>query len=164
AYKGPHGLQSTEPAYPPFMMVNAENVVYDPSLHKKQLAHADVVKEKLVQWDPQVIFIDLSTMQLESRGNALYEIKKDPVYQQLTAVQSGSVYGVLPYNWYTKNFGSILANAYYIGKILYPEKFKDIDPAARADSIYKYLVGKAVFSDMNKAFKNKVFRKLKLKE
>ena len=30
AFKGPHGFQSTEPAYPPFIFTNAKNVARDP--------------------------------------------------------------------------------------------------------------------------------------
>jgi len=47
------------------------------------------------------------------RAGGLFELKTDPAYQSLTAVQNGNVFGVLPYNWYTQNFGSILANAYF---------------------------------------------------
>ena len=70
----------------------------------------------------------------------------------LSAVRQGRVYGLLPYNWYTKNYGSILANAYFIGTVLYPERFADVDPAAKADDIYTFLVGKPVFGQMNQSF------------
>jgi len=69
-------------------------------------------------------------------------IQNDPALKALTAVQAGRVYGVLPYNWYTKNYGSILANAYFIGKMLYSERFKDVGPVAKADEIYQFFVGK----------------------
>lgn len=164
AYKGPHGFQSTEPAYPPFHMVNADNVAFSDFQKKKELRHANIVKEKLIQWNPEIIFLDLSTIQLKSRGNAIYELKNDPVYKELKAVKAGNVYGVLPYNWYSQNFASILANAYYIGKVLYPRNFLDIDPVKQANSIYTYFVGKAVYSNINKAFNNKVFKKINLKE
>lgn len=80
-------------------------------------------------------------------------IQNDPALKALTAVQEGRVYGVLPYNWYTKNYGSILANAYFIGKILYAERFKEVDPVAKADEIYQFLVGKPVFKEMDAGFK-----------
>lgn len=88
----------------------------------------------------------------------LHELKNDPVYKGLTAVKTNKVYGVLPYNWYTQNFGSILADAWYIGKILYPEKFVAIDPGKKADDIYKFLVSKPVFDSMNSLFKDMVFQ------
>jgi len=163
AYRGPHGLQSTEPAYPPFKMVNVENKAYDKSKSPKELTHADIAKEKLLEWDPEIIFIDLSTLQLDAKANAIYEIKNDPVYQQLNAVKNGNIYGLLPYNWYTSNFGSVVANAYFIGKLLYPDNFKDIESEIKADEIYTFLVKKPVYKQMNESFSNLAFKKISLK-
>jgi iron complex transport system substrate-binding protein len=158
AYKGPHGFRSTEPGYPPFMFVNAANMAYDKSLLGAASRQVTVAKEKLLQWDPEVLFLDLSSLQLEGEASGLWEIQNDPVLKALRAVQKRRVYGVLPYNWYTKNYGSILANAYYIGKILYPDRFKDVEPAAKTDEIYKFLVGKPVFNQMNALFKYMAFK------
>ena len=164
AFKGPHGLQSTEPTYPPFLFTNANNVAYDPSLPKEALSHTDVAKEKIIEWDPDVIFIDTATLQLDSTASAFHQLGHDPAYQELAAVKNDSVYGVLPYNWYTQNFGSTLANAYYVGKLLYPEQFSDIDPVRKADEIYNFLVGAPVFEMMNDMFANQVFTHLKLEK
>ncbi len=160
AFKGPHGFQSTEPAYPPFLFVNAHHVAYDPEKSLQELQHADVAKEKIVAWDPDVIFVDLATLQSDPQVNALYELEHDPAYGALSAVKNGDVYGVLPYNWYTRNFGSIIADAYFVGKILYPERFADVLPSEKADEIYTFLVGKAVFREMNDAFQDLVFKRI----
>jgi len=152
AFKGPHGYQSTEPTYPPFSFVNANNLAYDTALSGKELRHSNVSKEKIVEWNPDYLFLDLSSLQLGDKAGGLFELRSDPAYRTLTAVKEGRVYGLLPYNWYTKNYGSILANAYFIGKVLYPERFADVDPAAKADEIYRFLVGKPVFKDMNAIF------------
>lgn len=152
AFKGPHGYQSTEPAYPPFSFVNANNVAYDKGLSGKELRHSDVAKEKIVEWDPNYLFLDLSSLQLGDKAGGLHELRNDPAYRTLTAVKEGRVYGLLPYNWYSKNYGSILANAYFIGKTLYPERFVDVNPAAKADEIYTFLVGKPVYGAMNGIF------------
>ena len=93
-------------------------------------------------------------------AGALYELKTDPAYRNLTAVKKGKVYGMLPYNWYAQNFGSILADGYFSGKLLYPEQFRDIDPAAKADEIYTFLVGKPVFGQMDKTFHGMVFKRI----
>ncbi len=162
AYRGPHGFQSTEPTYPPFAFVNARNLAHDPSMSDQALQHSSVAKEKILAWDPAYLFLDLSTLQMDGKASGLFELKTDPVYRYLTAVQHGRLYAVLPYNWYTQNFGSILANAYFIGKILYPEKFTDIDPAVRADEIYTFLVGKPVFAKMNAAFEHLAFQPVPL--
>jgi iron complex transport system substrate-binding protein len=160
AYRGPHGLQSTEPGYPPFLFLNTKNAAAGPEI--MNLAHMDVSKEKIVEWDPDIIFIDLATMQSDSRANALYELQTDPAYRSLKAVTSGNIYGVLPYNWYSQNHGSTLANAYYIGKVLYPDKFEDIDPEKKADEIYEFLAGAPVFKEINESFNNMAYRRLEL--
>lgn len=159
AFKGPHGLQSTEAMYPPIAFVNAVNVAAQPD---RRIQNITVAKEQIVAWDPSVIFLDLSTIQLGDRAGALFELKTDAAYRTLSAVRSGNVYGVLPYNWYSQNLGSILADAYFIGKVLYPWRFTDIDPKAKADEIYAFLVGKEVFAEMNAAFASLVFEKIPL--
>ena len=155
AYRGPHGFQSTEPTYPPFVFVNAANVAGNMGT-----AHADVAKEKIVEWNPDVLFVDLSTLQ--TTPNAITELSDDPSYQQLDAVVSGEVYGVLPYNSYAQNHGSIMADAYYIGTVLYPEQFSDIDPGTKADEIYTFLIEKPVFEEMKASFSGLPFTRLEI--
>jgi len=58
----------------------------------------------------------------------------------------------LPYNHYTTNLGTCFANAYYVGTVLYPEAFKDIDPEKKANDIYKFLLGKGAYDDMKRSF------------
>lgn len=161
AYKGQHGFQSTEPAYPPFVFIHARNPANDETAAKTGLRVSNIAKEKILEWNPDFLFLDLSSLQSEAR--ALTELKNDPVYKVLTAVQSGRVYGVLPYNSYTTNYGSALANAYYIGKTLYPAQFEDIDPIEKADAIYTFLVGTPVFSRMNQCVGNRAFNSISLR-
>jgi iron complex transport system substrate-binding protein len=162
AFKGPHGFQSTEPGYPPFLFVNAKNVAYQSFMKGKVLRQSNVAKEKIVEWDPEILFLDLSTLQMGEKAGGLFELKSDAAYQALTAVAQGEVYGVLPYNWYTQNFGSILANAFFIGKLLYPDRFAAVDPVAKADEIYAFLVGKPVFGKMDRAFQGLALKKIPL--
>ena len=164
AFKGPHGYRSTEPGYPPFEFVNADNVARVSGPGGNIPRQADVAKEQIVAWDPDILFLDLATLQLGSGASGLHELKTDPAYQILTAVREGRVYGLLPYNWYTKNFGSVLANAFFIGKLLYPEQFEDIHPQGKADEIYEFLLGKPVFQDMNAMFANLAFQAIPLEE
>ena len=123
----------------------------------------DVSKESIIGWDPDMIFIDLGTQQLKSQGaDALSELKKSE-FEDLKAVQNGDVYGLLSFNWYTTNQESVLADAYYIGKLLYPENFSDIDPVSEADEIYEFLVGKKLFSQINRdGFEGQAFTKLSM--
>jgi len=162
AFKGAHGYRSTEPGYPPFEFVKARNVAYDAVLSEKEVRHSVVSKETVLQWDPDYLFLDLATLQLGGEAGGLSQLKNDPAYGVLTAVKRGRVYGLLPYNWYTKNFGSILANAYFLGQLLYPQRFADLDPEAKADEIYDFLVGEPVMSQMDRMFNGLAFERLPL--
>jgi len=145
---GAHGIISTEPAYPPFLWVHAKNVAAGMGA-----AHADIAKESLVDWNPDYIFIDAGTIQMESDG-AIGELKTDPALQGLSAAKNGRVYGVLPYNFYNVNYETVLADAYFIGKTLYPERFEDVDPTRKANEIFAFFIGKPNFGDLNGQYRN----------
>jgi len=151
SYSGPHGIVSTEPAYPPFAMVNVKNIAAGSGT-----AHADISKETIVSADPGFIFIDLGTLQIAGNG-AIGELKTNPAYADLSAVKNGNVYGVLPYNFYSTNYESVLADAYYVGKTVYPDRFADVDPKVKADEIYTKFVGKPVFAQINTNHNNRAF-------
>ena len=153
---GAHGIISTEPAYPPFLWVNANNVAAGMGAE-----HADIAKEALVDWDPEYIFIDIGTLQVGNEG-AIGELKNDTSLSGLSAVKNKKVYGVIPYNYYSTNYESVLANAYFVGKVLYPDRFEDIDPEAKADEIYTFFLGKPVFSELNGQYDNLGFKSIPL--
>ena len=153
---GNQGIISTEPAYPPFLWVHADNVAGGLGI-----GHADVAKEALVDWDPEYLFIDVNTMTADDEG-AIGQLKHDPALKGLTAVKEGRVYGVLPYNFYNVNHGTVLADAYFIGKILYPDRFEDIDPAEKADEIYSFLLGEPVFELINSQYGNLGFSQIQI--
>lgn len=145
---GAHGIISTEPAYPPFLWVHAKNVAAGMGT-----AHADIAKEALVDWNPDYIFIDAGTIQMESDG-AIGELKTDPALQGLSAAKNGNVYGVLPYNFYNVNYETVLADAYFIGKTLYPDRFADVDPTQKADEIFAFFIGTPNFGDLNGQYRD----------
>lgn len=153
---GAHGIISTEPAYPPFLWVNANNVAAGMGTE-----HADIAKEALVDWDPEYIFIDIGTLQLGNEG-AIRELRDEPAFKELSAVENGKVYGVIPYNFYSTNYESVLANAYFVGKVLYPDRFEDIDPEVKADEIYTFFLGRPVFSDLNGQYNNTGFKQISI--
>ena len=142
SFNGAHGILSTEPTYPSLKMINGNNVASGAGTGGQVM----IDKEQLLAWDPDVIFIDESSYALVAAD------LKDPTYQSLKAVKNKQVYGLMPYNWYANNYDTVLANAYYMGKILYPDQFSDIEPGQKADEIYTTLDGKAVYSDMKELF------------
>ena len=78
--------------------------------------------------------------------------KKPAFYEALEAFQQGRVYTLHPYIWYANNLGTTIVDAYAVGKLIYPERFEDIDPIVQADAIYTALVGGPVYRDMVKAY------------
>lgn len=142
AYNGAHGFLSTDPGYSPLLMVNGNNVAASAGPNGQMM----IDKEKLLEWDPDIIFVD------EASYSLVKEDLKDPVYQSLSAVKNNRVYGVMPYNWYANNYDTVLADAYFIGKTLSPDQFADVDPAQKADEIYTMLDGKPVYGDMKTLF------------
>jgi iron complex transport system substrate-binding protein len=158
---GPHGFQSTEPSFAPFIFTHTRNVASS-SPGEKPLSHATVAKEQIVFWNPDVIFLDVSTLRLGSGASALDQLRTDPAYQGLSAVRNGDVFGLFPYNSYNQNFESIFAIAYYLGKVLYPERFKDVSPIAKAEEISTFLNGGPAFETLNRQFGNIAFSRIRI--
>ncbi|WP_406676659.1 iron ABC transporter substrate-binding protein [Moorella sp. ACPs] len=150
--KGAHGIESTQAQYPPFVAINARNVADETGKRGSIM----IDREKLLSWDPDIIFIDEAGL-----GLVQEDYKKNPqFYQSLKAVKTGQLYGQIPYNYYTTNIDTAIADAYYAGKVIYPEQFKDVDPAGKADDIYQFLLGKPVYDQMARDFGG--FKKLSL--
>jgi iron complex transport system substrate-binding protein len=143
-FKGTHGIESTETVYAPFEWVKARNI----AMSEGKEGHLFVDKEKILAWNPDIIFID-------SGGNELvrqdYE-KKPDFYHGLKACKNRHVHILHSFNWYMTNVGTVIADAYTVGKILYPERFDDVKLAGKADQIYNFLVGKPVYQEMEKIF------------
>lgn len=145
-YRGAFGIESTEKQYIPFDWVHARNLAE--TLESKIGSHVFIDKEILLRLDPEYIFLD-------GGGSALIreDARKHPdFYGTLGAFRKGKVYWLLPFNSYATNVDTALADAYAIGKILYPKAFEDVDPERKADEIYTLLVGKPVYAEMKKSY------------
>jgi iron complex transport system substrate-binding protein len=145
-FRGAFGLESTEKNYIPLKWANARNIVEN--LPASEASHIFLDKEKLLSLNPDVIFIDGGGLKLVVQDIA----KKPEYYKALKAFQNKQVYTLLPFNFYTTNVETALADAYAIAKILYPQAFADIDPEKKADEIYTFMVGKPVYAEMKKEF------------
>lgn len=143
-FKGTHGIESTETVYAPFEWVKARNI----AMSKAKKSHLFVDKEKILAWNPDIIFID-------SGGNELVRqdyVKKPDFYHGLKAFKNRQVHILHSFNWYMTNLGTVIADAYTVGKVLYPEMFDDVKLARKADEIYDFLVGKSVYQEIVKIF------------
>ncbi len=75
-----------------------------------------------------------------------------PGCNALKAFADRRVYTLLPFNWYTTNIGTVLADTYAIGKILHPQHFSDVDVEKKADDLFTFLVGRPVYAEMKKDY------------
>lgn len=142
--KGMHGIESTQAKYLPFVAINAKNVVDETG----KTGSVMIDKEKLLTWNPDILFIDEGGLSLVQD-----DYKKNPqFYQSLSAFKKGEIYGQIPYNSYNTNIETAFADAYYAGKVIYPEQFKDIDPVQKADEIYQFLLGKPLYQQVAKGY------------
>lgn len=139
-FSGRHGFAGTYANFGPFMGVNALNVadeVTDTNYFETDL-------EKIVQWDPDVIFLDPGNMDLVND-----EYKTNPGYfDALRAVQEGNVYTMPSFNNCGTNVTYALMDAYYAGMVLYPEAFADVDMESIGKLVLETMLGKNFFEEM----------------
>lgn len=145
SYHGGHGIVSTKVPFPPFAFLNAKYVAEE--LGYEKINSLMINKEKLLEWNPELVFVDESNLNLVKK-----DLEKHSGYNSITGIKQGNVYGFLPYASYHRNPATILANTYYMGQVLYPDRFSDIDPAKKADKIYKKFVGAPVYDQMKETF------------
>ncbi len=144
-YKGAHGITSTYTDYAPFTVLHLNNIA---SKIGSKNGWAQVDKEFLLKENPDYLFIDEGGLKI-----ILSDYNNNPsFYNSLKAVKEGHVYGVLPYNFYNTNMGIAIADAYYIGKVIYPGRFKNINPVKKANEILKFLDGKPVYGQLANEF------------
>ncbi len=142
--KGTHGIESTQGQYALLDVIHANNAVDETG----ESGSVMLDKEQLLEWDPDIIILDEGGL-----SNVLEDVAKNPIfYQSLSAIQSGQVYGQLPYNYYSTNIDTAIADAYYLGTLLYPQQFSDIDPVQKANEIYQTFLGMPVYEQMAKDF------------
>ena len=145
-FRGFQSIDSTEQKYIPFDWVRAKNMAE--GLPAVNGSHIFVDKETLLRLNPDVIFVDGGGLALVQEDYS----KKTSYYQSLKAFSERKVFTLLPFNWYTTNVGTALADAFAIGKTLYPEAFADVDIKEKCNAIYSYLVGQPVYEQMEKDY------------
>lgn len=112
--------------------------------------------EELLSGDPEYIFIDVMGYKWLSSG---YK-KIYPALSKVKAVRNGKVYSVMPCTY--SNIENIYITAYFMGKILYPDRFADVNLEDKADDIYNLFLGINPYPDIMKrgrVYKKAVFTK-----
>jgi iron complex transport system substrate-binding protein len=140
SFRGAHGFEGTYGGYPPFAVVHARNVVDETG--QKGAMLIDI--EKVTVWDPDIIFLNPSNMNLVND-----DYSKNPAfYDNLKAVKNGAVYTQISYNYNWSNLEIAIADAYYAGKIIFPDAFTDIDPILKADEIFSVMLGEPFYDKL----------------
>jgi len=145
-FKVAHGITGTSRDYPPFQMVNSENVVDKLTIkHKLVRGRFSIDRETLLTLDPDVLFISESGLAL------VKEELKGPIYQSLRARQNDQVYLLMPH-FYGADPATVLSEAWYVAKVLYPERFLDVEIDKLADEFYSFFLGRPLYKEMANIF------------
>jgi iron complex transport system substrate-binding protein len=144
SFKGAHGISSTTPDFAPLEYINTKNLAWQFTSSGNNVY---IDKEQLIKWNPEKIFIDYGGW-----GIVHEELKKEALTQTLNAIKNNEIYLLLPYNWYTTNFATVIVDSYYAGSVLFPEAFPDMDMEEKANSIYRAFLQKPVYSEMTRTF------------
>lgn len=98
-------------------------------------------------WDPDFIFLDFNGKDLITKD---YESQPD-FYQAFTAVKEGRVFSQISFRSYASNLETALADAYFGGKMMFPEEFKDIDVEEKTGEIFTQLLGSNPYPNLKEA-------------
>lgn len=140
SYRGAQPFTASQSRFAPLVLLNTSSIV--DSL-KPGGGYVQVDFEFLLKEQPEYVFVD------ENNLNVVLDdfMKSKDLYCSLKAFKEGRVFSVLPFNYYHTNIATALANAYFVGKVLYPEVFADVDPIQKADEVFKVFVGKALYQE-----------------
>ena len=132
--RGGHGIAGVYANNAVFATVNAKDVTVSYIDAQKGV---EVDKEQVLEWNPDLIVLDASNLGLVEN-----EYAEDPAFfESLNAVKNGELY-----QWpnSTSNYTNVeipLVNAYYIGSVMFPEAFADVDFETKAEEIFRFFLG-----------------------
>lgn len=139
SYKGRQPFTSSQALFPPLILINTPSIA-DEVGQKAGFVSLDF--EYILQRQPDTVFIDLNNL-----DSVVADFAKDPSkFCALKAFKEGRVYSILPFNYYHTNIATALADAYFMGRVLYPERFSDIEPVEKANEIYRAFLGRELYS------------------
>jgi iron complex transport system substrate-binding protein len=141
--RGTHGIISTTSHYSPFVLTNSKNVVtLDMTSGTTGTVNIDL--EIIPNLNPDVIFVDYAGLSL-CQADVANHID---VFENMNAIKNNRVYGVMPSGSYGSQPDVLLTDVYYVGSVLYPEQFANIDPVEKANEIYTFLFGMPLYEDV----------------
>ncbi|WP_136689738.1 ABC transporter substrate-binding protein [Halorhabdus amylolytica] len=139
-YKGSHGIATTRKRFAPFHWCSVENVADAIDTDAASVAVSD---EQLLSWDPETVFVSASNL-----GRVREDVSAHPEYASIRAFETEETYAILPHASYHHNYGSILANAYFVGKTVYPDRFDDVNIRAKTNEIFETMLGTGLYEPL----------------
>lgn len=145
SYRGGRGFLSTQYPFASFDFINARHALEEGGIDDDTIkSYAFTVsQENLFSWNPDVIFADLSNL-----GTVVSDVERNPSYKDIKAFEENNVYGFLPVSSYSRNYENVLINSYFMGSVLYPDNFEDIDIDEKADEIYEMFLGEPAYDSV----------------
>lgn len=135
-FKGSHSIDGIYTNYPVFEILSANDVAEEVAANDTS-GGVMVDREQILLWDPDIIFFDSGSMGLIREDHA----ENPDYFAQLQAVQTGALYQWPNSTWHWSNVEIPLVSAYYVGTLLYPEAFADVDFDAKASEIFDMFLG-----------------------
>lgn len=139
-FKGAKSFGGTYAGYPPFEAVNIDNVAD----RSGQAGSVEVTLEQIGEWDPDFMFLNAGNMDLLEKDYA----DNAAFFNSLTAFQQGNLYTQPAYNMNGTNIETAVCDAYFVGATVYPDRFADIDLAAKYDEIFSVMLGDNYYERM----------------
>ena len=134
-FSGSHSIDGVYANYPVFEILHANDVAIGIS---DKSGGVLVDKEQILVWDPEMIFFDAKSFE----DMVLPDYAENPdFYNSLQAVQNGELYQWPNSTSHSTNVEVPLASAYYVGAMLYPEAFADLDIDAKISEIFDMFIG-----------------------
>lgn len=153
SFKGSHGFEGTEANYGPLTLSNSRNLADDV---EGQDGFFEIDLEKVLEWDPDIILIDFNGYDIIKDQYA----KNKDLFESLSAVKNGKVYSQISYRHCATNLDTALIDAYYAGKVSFPDKFEDVDMDQKAKEIYEKFIGEDIYPAQKEA--GLEFRKIEI--
>ena len=129
---GPADLLRTTGDYLPFDLTGTENVMPSNPANNRQPYMTSL--EDLIAAAPDYVFIDAANVNLSKSG---FMQNRRVLEEQVPAFGSEQVYTTLVYKYYGTNWENQLINVYYVGKVLYPQLYSDVDIQKKAEEMWK---------------------------
>ncbi|MDG5798839.1 ABC transporter substrate-binding protein [Marinilabiliaceae bacterium ANBcel2] len=150
SYSGARGLTSTVPKYESFEFINAKNVAANLTSLKNNPSNtaSTIDLEQLILWNPNYLFIDAAGLSLTKP-----QIKREtPAGKTLQAIENNSIHTLMPYNWYSTNFETILANSWFAASVLHPDIVSQKKFEKRIRNIFNVMLGKDVSKELKEMY------------